>query len=251
MTPCLACGFSRVEQSNTHGLFDGLPLTSLSKRGLARMIRDTFETNPGLSQLFMSKMLERARFVGLSEDLIDFETHLDMKGTYQDNMRIFYREYPQLSRNSDYLRIKCMRPLTGAALEQSWRSFERNNGHDITEQTRTPTEPPPTTELVITYTIGGAPEISGKEAPKPPEPISTKTMTPRTESNPAASTYRELVKSILDHVTVLTGEKATRMILHQIEREMTRTTFNYSRDQNPPHHLTEALDDILHRRRTP
>ena len=215
------------------------------------MIRDTFETNPGLRELFRNKILEKARFVGLSEDLIDFETHLDMKGTYHDNMRIFYREYPHLSHNSDYLRIKSMRSPTGAALEQSWRSFERDNRREITKPTSTPTGQPLTTqpvmtELVITYTIGGAPEISGKDAPKTPEPTST---TPITESSPAASTYRELVKSILDRVTVLAGEKTTRIILHQIEREIGRATVNYSRDETPPHHLVEAFDDILHRRR--
>jgi len=220
------------------------------------MIRDTFEANPGLCELFRGKMRERARFVGLSEDLIDFETHLDTKGTYQDNMRIFYREYPQLSHNSDYLRIKSMRPLTGAALGRSWRSFERNNGNDITKPTKTPTAEPLTTEpimpeLVITYTIGGAPDTSGNEVPKTAEPASTKPITPRTESGLAASTYRELVKSILDRLTALAGEKTTRMILHQIEREMGRTTFTYSRDESPSHHLVEALDDVLHKRRNP
>lgn len=220
------------------------------------MIRDTFEANPGLRELFRNKIRERARFVGLSEDLIDFETHLDTKGTYQDNMRIFYREYPQLSHNSDYLRIKSMRPLTGAALGRSWRSFERNNGNDITKPTKTPTAEPLTTEpimpeLIITYTIRGAPDTSGNEVPKTAEPASTKPITPRTESDLAASTYRELVKSILDRLTVLAGEKTTRMILHQIEQEMGRTTFNYSRDERPSHHLVEALDDVLHKRRNP
>ena len=217
------------------------------------MIRDTFEANPGLRELFRSKIHERARFVGLSEDLIDFETHLDMKGTYQDNMRIFYREYPQLSHNSDYLRIKSLQPLTGAALDRSWRSFERNNRHEITKPTKTPTGQPlttePMTELVITYTIAGEPETPGKESQKMPEPTSIKPITPRTESSPAASPYRELVKSILDRVTVLAGEKTTRIILHQIEREMGKATSNYSRDETPPHHLVEALDDVLHRRR--
>lgn len=218
------------------------------------MIRDTFETNPGLGYLFRSKILERARSVGLSEDLIEFETHLDMKGTYQDNMRIFYREYPQLSRNSDYLRIKSMRPLSGAALEQSWRSFNRNNGHEMGEEPREPTGPLPTTELIITYAYGGVPEIPGEgepEPPGPPELISTKAVTPRSEANPTAPPYHEVVKSILDHVSVLTGEKATRMILHQVEREIGRAMFNNSGDRTRPHHLSEVLDDILHRRKYP
>lgn len=97
------------------------------------MIRDTFKTNPGLCELFKRKILERARFVGLSEGLIDFKAQIDMEGTYQDNLRILYREYPQLSQNSDYSRIKSVRLLSGAALEQSWRSYERNNGHEIPE----------------------------------------------------------------------------------------------------------------------
>jgi len=215
------------------------------------MIRDTFEVNPGLCELFRSKIRERARFVGLSKDLIDFETHLDMKGTYQDNMRIFYREYPQLSHNSDYLRIKSMRPLTGATVDRSWRSFERNNGHKITTSTGRPLAAEPImTKLFITYTIGGAHETPGKEAPKTPEPISTKPLTPRAEPTPAASTYRELVKSILDRVTALAGEKTTRMILHEIEREMGRATFNNSRDETPSHYR-EVLDEVLHRRRNP
>jgi len=167
-------------------------------------------------------------------------------------MRIFYREYPQLSHSSDYLRIKSMRPLTGATVDRSWRSFERNNGHENTTPTGRPLIPDPImTELVITYTIGGAHETPGKEVPKTPEPISTKPLTPRTEPTPAASTYRELVKSILDRVSVLAGEKTTRMILHQIEREMGRATFNYSKDETSSQHLVEVVDDVIHRKRNP
>jgi predicted hydrocarbon binding protein len=159
------------------------------------MIRDTFETNPGLCELFKRKMLERARFVGLNKELIDFKAQIDMKGTYQDNLRIFYREYPQLSENSDYFRIKSTRPLSGAALEEAWRGYERNNGHETTE----PTEQPITAdsmmpELLITWTIGSESAMARKEAPEP-EPISIKAILRQAEANPAASTYRELVKS--------------------------------------------------------
>jgi hypothetical protein len=59
------------------------------------------------------------------------------------------------------------------------------------------------------------------------------------------------VKSILERVTILAGEKTTRLILHQIEREMDRTTFNYPEDEPSSHHLLEVLDDALHRRKNP
>jgi predicted hydrocarbon binding protein len=176
--------------------FDYLPLI---RKDLASMIRDTFATNPGLCELFKRKILERARFVGLSEGLIDFEAHIDMKGTYQDNLRTFYRQYPQLSQDSDYFRIKSIRPLSGAALEQSWRGYERNNGHEILELTREPTEQPLTAgvmhEFFITYNIGGESLTARKEAPKEPETISIKPTLQQVEANPAASTYRELAKS--------------------------------------------------------
>jgi len=233
--------------------FDCLPPigTSLIRRGIAFMIHDTFETNLGLRELFKRKIIERARFVGLSEDLIDFKTQIDVKGTYQDNLRIFYKQYPQLSENSDYFRIKSVRPLRGVALERSWRSYERNNGHEIPELTGMPTEQPPTTrammpELVITYTISRQTAMARKEGPEEHEPISISPPTlGQGEANPAASSYRELVNSILDRVTAMAGEKATRAILHQIGREIGRTTFNYSRDQNQPDKLAEALDHFL------
>ena len=215
------------------------------------MIRDTFETNLGLRELFKRKIIERARFVGLSEDLIDFDAQIDVKGTYQDNLRIFYQQYPQLSENSDYFRIKSIRPLRGAALEQSWRSYERNNnGREASELTRMPTEEPRTArtimpELVITYTIAHQPLMTRKESPEEHERISINPILRQAEADPAASSYRELVKSILDRVTAMAGEKATRAILHQIEREIGRTAFNYSRDQIQSHNLAEALDDLL------
>ena len=213
------------------------------------MIRDTFETNPGLRELFKRRIVDRARSVGLSETLIDFEAHIDLKGTYQDNLRIFYRQYPQLSQNSDYFRIKSLQHLRGAALEQSWRSYERNNGHEIPELTRTPTEQLPAAraimpELVITYTVGRQ-AVMAQEAPEEHEPISINPSLPQTGSNPAASTYRELVESILNRVTAMAGEKTTRAILHQIRREIGKTTFNHSRDQTQSDYLVEALNHFL------
>jgi len=240
-----------LAESNSVKPFDHLPIgTSLIRRGLAFMIHDTFETNLGLRELFKRKIIERARFVGLSEDLIDFEAQIDAKGTYQDNLRIFYQQYPQLSENSDYFRIKSVRPLRGAALEQSWRSYERNNGHEIPELSRMSTEEPPTAraimpELVITYTIGRQSGMARKEAPEEREPISINPILRQAEADPAASSYRELVKSILDRVTAMAGEKATRAILHQIGREIGGTTFNYSRDQIQSDNLAEALDHFL------
>jgi hypothetical protein len=213
------------------------------------MIHDTFETNLGLRELFKRKIIERARFVGLSEDLIDFETQIDAKGTYQDNLRNFYQQYPQLSENSDYFRIKSIRPLTGAALEQSWRSYERNNRRDIPELAKMPTEQPPTArsimpELFITYTVGRQSATVRKEAPEGREPNSINPAVRQAEADPAAS-YRELVKSILDRVTAMAGEKTTRAILHQIGREIDATAFNRSRDQSD--NLAKALDHFLKR----
>lgn len=211
------------------------------------MIRDTFETNPGLCELFKRKILERAGVVGLSEYLIDFDAQIDMKGTYQDNLRIIYRQYPQLSQNSDYFRIKSIRPLNDAALEQSWRSFKRNNGHEIPKLPREPTEQPLMPELVITYTIGRESEMARNQAPK--EPISIKPIVRQDGANPSSSTYRELVKSLLDRVTALAGEKVTRMILHQIRQETSRTASNYSRNQTLTDNIVDALDDVLSIRR--
>ena len=153
--------------------------TGMVGRDFTFMIRDTFEANPGLCELFKRKMLERARFVGLGEELIDFDTQIDMKGTYQDNLRIIYRQHPQLSQNSDYFRIRSVRPLSGVALEQSWQSYEQNNGHESPQRTREPTEQPTRVEaimpeLIITYTISSESVLARKEARNEPEPISMK-----------------------------------------------------------------------------
>lgn len=214
------------------------------------MIRDTFEANPGLCELFKRMILDRARGSGLSEDLIDFETQIDMKGTYQDNLRIFYREYPQLSENSDYFRIKSIRPLSGAVLEQAWRGYERNNGHGLSPLADEPSDQPPIAEammpeLVITYTIGRESVIARKEAPKEPEPVSIKPSLPQTETSPTSSTHREIVKSILDCVTAIAGEKVTKTILYQIGQEIGGNAFNHSRDQISSGNLVEALDHAL------
>lgn len=216
------------------------------------MIRDTFETNPGLRELFKRKMLERARFVGLNEDLIDFEAQIDLKGTYHDNLRTFYREYPQLAEDSDYFRIKSIQPLSGAALEQSWRSYEGNNVHETPGLRRKPTEEPRdaraiTPELVVTYTVGGRSVMGRKEASKEPEPLSTKSGI-QGDADPAASTHGELANLILDRVTAIAGKKVTQQILHQIGQELGKTVFNNSRDQIPPDKPVEALDLALRKR---
>ena len=202
------------------------------------MIRDTFETNPGLSELFKRKIIERARFVGLSEGLIDFEAQIDKKGTYQDNLRTFYREYPQLTQNSDYFRIASIRPLSGAALEQAWRSFQDNSRHETTELIGMPTEQSPTAgsilpQHVLTYTFGES-VTERNEGPKEPEPIPNEPTLPQAETNTAASPHGELVRSILDRVSAMAGEKVTRAILHQIGLEIGRTEFHYSRDRMLP-----------------
>ena len=205
------------------------------------MIRDTFESNPGLRDLFQRKMVQRARFVGLSEHLIDFKSHIDMKGTYHDNLRIFYREYPQLSQNSDFSRIKSIRPLSGAALENSWRSFQQNSGHEDIEPTRIHNEDPPAAivpELVITYSIGDG--SSG--TPEEPEPFPRSPMLSQAEADPAESAYEELVGLILDRVTMLAGETLSKAILYQIGRDIGRTAI---KDQILSDNIIEALEQVL------
>jgi hypothetical protein len=214
------------------------------------MIRDTFETNPGLCELFKRKIAEKARFVGLSENEIDFDSQIDMKGTYQDNLRSIYREYPQLSQDSDYYRIKAIRSLSGAALEQSWRAYERNNGREIpgpSEQRNQPPRPsePLPPELFITYTIGAGPEIGGREDPREPEPVSPEPIIQPPEASFVGSTHSELVKSILDRVTATAGERVTRMILHQIGQEIGRSAYHHSEDHTLFQKPIEALDHVL------
>jgi hypothetical protein len=92
------------------------------------IIRDTFELNPGLAELFKKKILDIARDVQFPEDLIDFETHMDMKGTYADNLRIFYREYPRLSEKSDYLKRNPIQQLSKAQVEGGYRTYQKCNG---------------------------------------------------------------------------------------------------------------------------
>ena len=211
------------------------------------VIRDTFEDNPGLRELFKRKMLERARCVGLSEDRIDFGAQIDLKGTYHDNMRTFYREYPQLAQGSDYFRIKSIQPLSGAALEQSWRSYKDKNGHEhstnlSTEQSRTAEAVMP--ELIVTYTLGSGSGMERRDAPKEPEPISATSIL-QAETSPAAEAHGELARLILDRVTVVAGEKVTRKILHQIGQEIGKATFNNSRDEILPNNLPGALNHAL------
>jgi predicted hydrocarbon binding protein len=177
-----------------------------------------------------------------------------MKGTYQDNLRILYREYPQLSQNSDYFRINHIRPLSGAALEQSWRGYERNNGHEIPEPTRESTGQPLTAEtmmpVVITYNIGGESVMARKETPKEPEPIEKLERQEQNgwmlEDGERIMSFRVTTfQSILDRVTAMAGEKVTEIILHQIGQEIGRTAFNYSRNQIQSDNLAEALDHVL------
>lgn len=223
--------FVRLVGSNGLKLFNHMPLIA---RGFAFMIRDTFETNPGLCELFKRKIIERARFVGLNEGLIDFEAQIDKKGTYQDNLRTFYREYPQLTQNSDYFRIASIRPLSGAALEQAWRSFQENSRHKTTE--------PIMLEYAITYTFG---DSSGarNEGPKEPEPIPNEPTLPQTDA--AVSTHGDLVRSILDRVTAVAGEKVTKSILHQVGLEIGRTEFKHLGDQILADNPIETLNRVL------
>ncbi len=203
------------------------------------MIRDTFETNPGLRELFKRKMVEKARFVGLNEGHIDFDSQIDVKGTYHDNLRTFYRKYPQLSQDSDYFRIKSGQPLSGAALERSWRSYEGNKAHESPEPTAWVMP-----ELVVTYTVDRESVTGRNESPRGSELISTKPNL-QADSNPATSSHRELAKLILARVTAMAGEKVTRKLLHQIGQEIGSSAFHNSKDQVLPHKLIDALDHAL------
>lgn len=199
------------------------------------MIRDTFETNPGLCELFKRKMLERARAVRLSESLIDFDAHLDMKGTYQDNLRIFYRGYPQLTQNSDYLRISSIRPLSGVALEHSWRGYERGHGN-----------PEPTRELVKSDWL----EWNSAITEFKPEPFEKFERQERDgwifEDGERILSFRVTTfQSILDRVSATAGEKVTKIILHQMGKEVGKTAFNHSTERMLADNLAEALDHAL------
>jgi predicted hydrocarbon binding protein len=208
------------------------------------MIRDTFESNPGLCELFKRKILERARSVGVSEDIIDFESQIDLKGTYQDNLRIFYRQYPQLSQDSDYFRIKSNRGLSGAALEQSWLAYVRNNGYQSLGVTKGQAEhmgmfP----ELVVTYSFGT--ETAIEEGLKRPDMISAESVLPVQGNSSLVSNYGELIQSILDSVTAMAGEKVTMRILHHIGQDIGRASLNSPGNQILSDNPVQALNRIL------
>lgn len=91
-------------------------------------IRDTFELNPGLAELFKRKILDIAKDVQFPADLIDFELHMDMKGTYSENLRAFYREYPRLSERSDFFNKNPIRPISEGQIERNYRAYQVSNG---------------------------------------------------------------------------------------------------------------------------
>jgi predicted hydrocarbon binding protein len=199
------------------------------------MIRDTFETNPGLCELFRRKILERARVARFNESLIDFDAHLDKKGTYQDNLRIFYRRYPQLTQHSDYLRISSIRPLSGVALEHSWRGYEREHRNLRLNS-----------ELIKSDWLKWNSIITEFK----PEPIQK---LDRQDANgfihedgePVLSFRATTFQSILDWLTATSGEKVAKIILHQMGKAIGRTAFSHLPELIPPNNLTEALDHAL------
>lgn len=202
------------------------------------MNRETFETNPGLCELFKRKILDRAQTAGLSKDRIDFESQIDMKGTFHDNLRTFYREYPQLAQDSDYLRLKTPRPLSGAALEQVWRSYQQSKEQPNQQKSVGPILP----RLIITYSVGCEPS-AGPESKKPPETISGNTTLPG-----ADVTHSELMRLLLDRVTAIAGENVTQTILHQMGREIGSAAFHHSRKQIPGTDIAASLDHALRAR---
>ncbi|MGP8070857.1 MAG: hypothetical protein ACLP5V_13315 [Candidatus Bathyarchaeia archaeon] len=91
-------------------------------------MKDTFETNPGLAELFKRKILDIAKEVEFPEDLIDFNSHMDMKGTYCENLTRFYQAYPRLSERSDYLERNPIREISESRIELSYQAYQANNG---------------------------------------------------------------------------------------------------------------------------
>ena len=156
-------------------------------------IRDTFELNPGLAKLFKRKILEIAREVHFPEDLIDFKTHMDMKGTYSDNLRIFYHEYPRLSERSDYLKKNPVQRLSEPQIQRSYRAYQISNGETpepitpiiaiantretLTEPTiQEPTRPTyPTLSFSFNYATNSFPDSN------PSEPITRSNLKPQRE----------------------------------------------------------------------
>jgi predicted hydrocarbon binding protein len=201
------------------------------------MIRDTFETNPGLCELFKRKILERARSVRLSEDLIDFSAHIDMKGTYQDNLRIFYRGYPQLSQNSDYLRISSNKRISRDALERSWRGYEQNERLEIPESARA---------LVKSDWLKWPLTVT-EFNPEPVEKLGRQEQEGwRHEDGERILSFRVTTfQSIIDRVTATTGEKVATIILHQIGKEVGRTAYSHCTDKMLSDNLVETLDRVL------
>lgn len=200
------------------------------------MIRDTFETNPGLCELFKRKIIDKARSSGFSKDKIDFESHIDMKGTFQDNLRSFYRAYPQLAQDSDYFRLKSQRQLSGVVLEQSWRSYERSNRRkDLREGIIVP-------ELTVTYTVGRGFPPTQDENTRGPDATSG-----NAEVDQTSSAHSEIMRLLLDRVTAIAGEDVTKTILLQIGREIGRTAFHRS-NQTQAGNLAAGLDHALRSR---
>jgi hypothetical protein len=106
-------------------------------------IRDTFERNPGLAELFNRKILDIPQEVQFPEDLIDFESHIDMKGACSENLTRFYQVYPRLAERSTCLRLP-------RSTNHDYGRFTRKHGHEVRR-----TEKP----LVITVTGSGASRI--------------------------------------------------------------------------------------------
>lgn len=101
------------------------------KRGWGKEMaftKDTFEHNPGLAELFKRKILDIAKEVEFPEDLIDFDSHMDMKGTYSENLTRFYQAYPRLSERSDYLKKNPIRKISESRIERVYQAYQANNG---------------------------------------------------------------------------------------------------------------------------
>ena len=204
------------------------------------MIRDTFETNPGLCELFKRKIISKAQCVGLSVDLIDFDAQIDMKGSYHDNLRTFYRAYPQLSQESDYARLKQPRLLSGAALEEAWLSYALTKPRETAESDQQQEDQRMGTimpELTVTYSFGIR-----------PDPTSSNTISPETVPiiHPLHSeaNHSELVRLFLERVSAMAGEGVAKTILHHVGKEIGRSSFQHSRDQASVD-LLAALDHAL------
>ena len=112
-------------------------------------------------ELFKFKIREKAKLCGFSEDLIDFEAYLIPELNYQENLAIFYRQYPQLAQQSDFLK------LNQKTCGRDYRSFSKSCGVEPEPRVRQSlviaAQPATGHSLQVTYSYGGAGRAGNRE----------------------------------------------------------------------------------------